>query len=179
MDNKKRNEKILQKVCDLLENMKVEIKDAFVEDVVVDKGKEIDEEQVLVGLEVDNPALLIGFKGRNLSCLQFMMSLMVKKELDAWVRILLDINGYRGEQEKRLEERTKEVIEQVLKTGEDRALMPMSSFERRICHMVVSATEGVISESEGEGYERKVVVKPSYTEVSKGKPEVVTKKVKK
>jgi spoIIIJ-associated protein len=155
-------------VCDLLENMKVEIKDAFVEDVIADK-KEGEEEQVLVGLEVDNPAILIGFKGRNLSCLQFMMSLMVKKELDSWVRILLDINGYRGEQEKRLEERTKEVIEQVLKTGEARALMPMSSFERRICHVVVAATEGVISESEGEGYERKVVIKPEVKEEVKKK----------
>ncbi len=176
MDNKKRNEKILAKVCDLLENMKVEIKDAFVEDVVADKIDN-DEEQVLVGLEVDNPAILIGFKGRNLSCLQFMMSLMVKKELDSWVRILLDINGYRGEQEKRLEERTKEVIEQVLKTGEAKALMPMSSFERRICHMVVAVTEGVISESEGEGYERKVVIKPE--EVKKeAKKKKTTKKKK-
>ncbi len=178
MDNKKRNERILEKVCELLENMKVEIKDAFVEDVIAEK-KENDEEQVLVGLEVGNPAVLIGFKGRTLSSLQFMMSLMVKKELGSWVRILLDINGYRGEQEKRLEERTKEVIEQVLKTGEARALMPMSSFERRICHMVVAATEGVISESEGEGYERKVVIKPAVVEANQSKADKKKKIAKK
>ena len=183
MDNKKRNKAILKITCDLLEEMNVEVKDAFVEDVLGENENEKTEEteQVLVGVEVGNPAILIGFKGRTLSSLQFVMSLMVKKELDRWVRILLDVNGYRGEQKNRLEDRTTEVIKMVLKNREAVSLPEMSSFERRLCHMVVVKTKGVISESEGEGRDRHVVIKPEVKEkkIKSKKKKVEKKKVKK
>jgi len=174
MDNKARNEAILKTVCNLLEEMNVEVKDAFVEDVLAE-GEEVEgTEQVLVGVEVESPAILIGFKGRTLSALQFVMSLMVKKELDRWVRILLDINGYRGEQKNRLEDRTAEAIKTALESGRVVRLPEMSSFERRLCHMVAAKTKGVVSESEGEGRDRHVVIKPEVKE----KKETKKKKTK-
>lgn len=175
MGNKERNEAILKTVCNLLEEMSVVVKDAFVEDVLVEEEAE-GTEQVLVGVEVENPAILIGFKGRTLSSLQFIMSLMVKKELDRWVRILLDINGYRGEQKNRLEDRTAEAIKMVLEKGEEVRLPEMSSFERRLCHMVAAKTKGVMSESEGEGRDRQVVIK---LEVKEKKVKVKKEKTKK
>ena len=166
MDNKKRNKTILKVACDLLEKMNVEVKDAFVEDIenelkVENKnGKGGEDEQVLVGVEVENPAILIGFKGRTLMQLQFIVSLMVKKVLDKWVRVLLDINGYRGEQKARLEEKTKEAIGRAVESGGAVRMPNMSSFERRICHMAVAEVDGVASESEGEGWNRHVVIRP-------------------
>ena len=178
MDNKKRNKTILKVTCDLLEKMNVEVKDAFVEDIENDSkvesrklevenknekgevGVEGRDEQVLVGVEVENPAILIGFKGRTLMPLQFIVSLMVKKALDKWVRVLLDINGYRGEQKLRLEEKTKEAIGRAVASGDAVSLPAMSSFERRICHMAAAEIGGVASESEGEGWNRHVVVRP-------------------
>ena len=174
MDNKKRNKAILKTVCGLLEEMNIAVKDAFVEDVLVEGEETEGTEQVLVGVEVESPAILIGFKGRTLSSLQFIMSLMVKKELDRWVRILLDINGYRGEQKNRLEDRTAEAIKEVLGGGEAVRLPEMSSFERRLCHMVAAKTKGVVSESEGEGRDRHVVIKPEVKE----KKETKKKKTK-
>lgn len=174
MDNKKRNKAILKTVCDLLEEMNVEVKDAFVEDVLVEGEGNEEVEQVLVGVEVETPAILIGFKGRTLSSLQFIMSLMVKKELGRWVRILLDINGYRGEQKNRLEDRTAEAIKAVLENGEEVSLPEMSSFERRLCHMVAAKTKGVVSQSEGEGRYRHVVIKK--LEVKEKKVKAKTKK---
>lgn len=156
MDNKKRNKTILKVVCDLLEKMNVEVKNAFVEDVETEAEED---EQVLVGVEVENPAILIGFKGQTLAPLQFIVSLSVKKALDKWVRVLLDINGYRGEQKVRLEEKTSEAAKMAMDSGGAVSLPNMSSFERRICHMAAAEIEGVVSESEGEGWNRHVVIR--------------------
>ncbi len=157
VSNKERNEIILQMTCELLEKMNFELENAFVEDVVVEEGEE---EQVLVGVKVANPAGIIGYRGRNLAAVQLILSLMVKNRLEKWIRVLLDVNNYREEQKERLENMARSLAEKVLKTGEAVSLANMSSYERRICHMVVAGIEGVASESEGEGEERHIVIKP-------------------
>lgn len=153
MNNKKRNEKILEMTCGLLDKMNFEVEKAFVED-----GEE-EENQVLVGLTVNNPAALIGFKGRNLVSVQFVLSLMVRNQIDENVRVILDINNYRVEQKERLRKMVLGLIDKVLKTGETVSLASMSSYERRLCHMVVAENEKVMSESEGEGEDRHMVIK--------------------
>ncbi|MDD4937909.1 MAG: hypothetical protein PHX34_02715 [Candidatus Shapirobacteria bacterium] len=153
MNNKKRNENILKLTCELLDKMNFEVEKAFVEDV------EEEENQVLVGIVVKNPASLIGFKGRNLVSIQFVLSLMVRTQIDENVRVLLDINNYRNEQKDRLKGMVENLIEKVIKTGNSVSLANMSSYERRLCHMLVAENEQVMSESEGEGEERHVVIK--------------------
>jgi spoIIIJ-associated protein len=154
MDNKKRNEKILQITCDFLAQINFEVEKAFVEDV------EGEEDQVLVGVTVANPAGLIGFRGRNLAAVQLVLALMVRNQVGENVRVLLDINNYRNEQKERLEGMVRGLAEKCLVSHKNVALANMSSYERRICHMIVSGIEGVVSESEGEGEERHVVIKP-------------------
>ena len=154
MDNKKRNEKILQITCDFLGQINFEVEKAFVEDV----GGE--EDQVLVGVGVANPAGLIGFRGRNLAAVQLILALMVRNQVGENIRVLLDINNYRSEQKERLKGLVSGLAEKCLLNHKDVALANMSSYERRICHMIISEIEGVVSESEGEGEERHVVIKP-------------------
>ena len=154
MDNKKRNEKILQITCDFLGQISFEVEKAFVEDV------EEEENQVLVGITVANPAGLIGFRGRNLAAVQLILSLMVRNQVGENIRVLLDINNYRNEQKERLTNMVRNLAEKCLTSNKDVALANMSSYERRICHMVISEMEGVMSESEGEGEQRHVVLKP-------------------
>lgn len=153
MDNKKRNEKILQITCDFLGQINFEVEKAFVEDV------EGEENQVLVGITVANPAGLIGFRGRNLAAVQLILALMVRNQVGEDIRVLLDINNYRNEQKVRLEGMVKSLAEKCLQTGKPVSLANMSSYERRICHMIVAEMEGVMSESEGEGEERHVVIR--------------------
>ena len=153
MDNKKRNEKILQLTCELLEKMNFEVEKAFAEDM------DSEENQVLVGITVSNPAALIGFRGRNLASIQFVMSLIIRQQIGEGIRVLLDVNNYRLEQKTRLENMVKGLADKVLQTGKDVSLASMSSYERRICHMVLAEIEGVTGESEGEGEERHIVIK--------------------
>ena len=153
MDNKKRNEKILKITCELLEKMNFEVEKAFVEDM------EGEENQVMVGITVKNPAGLIGFRGRNLASIQFVLSLMVRSQIDETVRVLLDVNNYRSEQKIRLENMVKALAEKVLSSGTPVSMASMSSYERRLCHMALLEIEGISSESEGEGEERRIVIK--------------------
>ena len=155
LDNKKRNELVLKVACELLGMMNMEINDAFVEDI----ESSDDEEQILVGLVVSDPGPLIGYRGRNLASLQLMLALIVKQKLGYWVRTLVDVNGYRKEQEKRLTGIAKSACERVKNTGTSVALGEMSSYERRICHMALQDEEGIVTESEGEGLGRHVVIK--------------------
>lgn len=153
MNNKERNEKILQLACEMLEKMNFEIEKAFAEDM------EGEENQVLIGLTVQNPAGLIGFRGRNLAAIQLILSLLVKNKLGEWVRILLDVNNYRQEQKERLVQMVMGLVNKVLTTGNPAVMANMSSYERRICHMAAAEIEGISSESEGEGEERHIVIK--------------------
>jgi len=154
MENKERNETILKITCEMLEKMNFEVDNAFVEDV------EGEEAQVLVGLTVANPAGLIGFRGRNLASIQLILSLIVKNKFGEWIRILLDVNNYRQEQKDRLVEMAKGLAEKVLATGQPVVMATMSSYERRLCHMAIADMEGISSESEGEGEERHIVIRP-------------------
>lgn len=157
-DNKERNEQILELACQLLEKMNVGLSDAFAEDLVSEEEDEV--EQVLVSVKVERPGSLIGFKGRNLSSFQTVLGIMVKEKLDKWIRVLVDVNDYREEQKNRLTESATILAKKVLETGEVAAMVPMSSYERRICHMAVAEIPGVVTESEGEGDFRHVVIKP-------------------
>jgi spoIIIJ-associated protein len=155
MDNKARNEKILNLTCEMLGKINYEVENAFVEDI----PREAEENQVLVSVTVPQPGGLIGFRGRNMSALQLVLSLAVKKELGEWVRVVLDINNYREEQKARLERMSKDLAQKVLETGKEVHMANMSSYERRICHMVLTEIEGITSDSEGEGEERHIVIK--------------------
>jgi len=153
MDNKDRNKIILELTCELLEKLNHEVENAFVEDV------EGEENQVLVSLTVVRPGALIGLRGRNLAAIQLVLSLMVKVKFGEWVRVLLDINNYREEQKTRLQEMARDLAKRVMETGKSAEMMAMSSYERRLCHMVIQEIEGITSESEGEGEMRHLVIK--------------------
>lgn len=163
MNNKERNEKILKIACEMLGAMNFEIENAYVEDMTEESETEGNEEntnQVLVSVTVNNPGGLIGFRGRNLAAIQLILGLMVKNSLGEWVKILLDVNNYRNEQKERLMTMAKNLAQKVLATGKPVEMMNMSAFERRICHMAIAELEGVSSESEGEGENRHIVIKP-------------------
>jgi len=154
MENKKRNEIILALTCELLEKMNFSIDKAAVEDVNGDE-----EQAVLVSINVENPASLIGFRGKNLAAIQLVLSLMVKNKLGDWIRVILDVNNYRGEQKTRLEAMAKSLADKVVATGKEVQMASMSSFERRLCHMAIADRTDITSESEGEGEDRHIVIK--------------------
>ncbi|AMM34736.1 jag [Sinomonas atrocyanea] len=107
--------------------------------------------------EAEGLDTLVGADGEVLEALQELTRLSVLSATGNRSRLVLDINGYRGERSVRLQELAETAVERV-KAGETTVhLDPMSSYERKIVHDAV-AELGFVSESEGEGAARHIVV---------------------
>jgi spoIIIJ-associated protein len=103
---------------------------------------------------------LVGPRGTTLEALQDLTRLAVFRRTGSPSRLLLDIGGYRATRRNELAAVARNAIERVREHGEPVRLEPMSAFERKCVHDVVNATEGVVSESQGEEPNRRIMVRP-------------------
>lgn len=103
---------------------------------------------------------LVGVGGDVLDALQELTRLAVYRETGERSRLMLDVAGFRAARRAELENIGREAVEKVKATGEPVALDPMSPFERKVVHDVVSAA-GLVSESEGVDAGRHIVVRPT------------------
>jgi len=141
--------KILKKLFELLE-------------VAVEFEVEKDEEEIyLVKIKTEEAGILIGSHGQTLQSLKRFLALALFKKLGEWVNILVDVNDYWEKREQDLKEMAQRVAERAMATGEPVNLSYLNSAERRIVHLALSSHPQVVSESEGEGRERRIVIKPS------------------
>src|SRR3954454_2732097 len=104
---------------------------------------------------------LIGQNGVTLDALQELTRLAVQQQTGVRSRLMLDVSGHRKARRAELSKLAQQTAEQVLSSGEPVRLTPMNPFERKVVHDVISATDGVSSESEGEEPNRRVVVLPA------------------
>jgi spoIIIJ-associated protein len=119
-----------------------------------------DSEYLVVDITTPEAARMIGNKGEVLDALQHLIRSLASRHLENRFSITVDIEGYRQRRNEYLIGLAKNVAKRVKQTGKHEALSPMSAGERRIVHMTVKEMEGVVSESIGEGIERRIVVKP-------------------
>jgi spoIIIJ-associated protein len=103
---------------------------------------------------------LVGGDGEVLEALQELTRLSVLTATETRSRLVLDVDGYRDRRGRELAKIAQDAVDSAKETGEDVALAPMSAYERKIVHDVV-ADLGLVSESEGEGQARHIVVSPS------------------
>lgn len=100
---------------------------------------------------------LVGPDGEVLEALQELARLSVLSSTEHRSRLVLDIDGFRESRNKELREIAEHAVGKVKENGEEVALAPMSAYERKIVHDIV-ADLGMVSESEGEGSRRHIVV---------------------
>lgn len=100
---------------------------------------------------------LVGTDGEVLEALQELTRLAVLSATENRSRLVLDINGYRSERAGELQKIAEDAVASVKDSGDAVALTPMSAYERKIVHDAV-AELGLVSESEGEGADRHIVV---------------------
>jgi spoIIIJ-associated protein len=104
---------------------------------------------------------LIGPAGATLDALQELTRLAVQQQTGVRSRLMLDVSGHRRARRDELTALAKQTAEEVLSSGGPVRLSPMNPFERKVVHDAISATDGVVSESEGEEPNRRVVVMPA------------------
>ena len=114
----------------------------------------------IIDLSGDDSGLLIGRRGQTLQSLQFMVNMIVRKELGEGTRVVLDVERYRQRRESSLRDMALKVAERVAQTGRSITLEPMSAADRRIIHVSLADREDVSTESVGFGDDRKVSIFP-------------------
>jgi spoIIIJ-associated protein len=121
---------------------------------------DVDGDRATVSIVGGDLEHLVGASGDVLDALQELTRLAVYRETGERSRLMLDIAGFRAARRAELENIGIEAVEKVNATGEPVALDPMSPFERKVVHDVVSAA-GLVSESEGVDAGRHIVVRPA------------------
>lgn len=119
-----------------------------------------EEGRAIISLEINGEDLgiLIGRRGQTLYSLQYLVYLMVGHRLKAHVPITIDVAGYRERREEALKNLAWRIAERVMDTGQPVPLEPMPASERRVIHLALRDYPGVITQSIGEGDDRKVTI---------------------
>ena len=115
-------------------------------------------EATVLRVDGEKMGALIGRRGETMEALSYLASLVANRQEGGYIKLGLDVGGYRSKREKDLQTLARRTAAKVAKTGRCFALEPMNPYERRIVHSAVSTMEGVRSESTGEGIERRVVI---------------------
>lgn len=126
--------------------------------VVVDIKYNEENKEMDIDLSGDDMGVLIGKRGQTLDSLQYLVSLVVNKESDDYIRVKVDTENYRERRKETLENLAKNVAYKVKRTRRPVSLEPMNPYERRIIHSALQNDKYVTTHSEGEEPFRKVVV---------------------
>jgi len=119
-----------------------------------------DEESRYMNIDVagDQMGIIIGKRGQTIDSLQYLVSLVVNKESNEYIRVKVDTENYRERRKKTLEELAKNIAFKVKKTKRSVSLEPMNPYERRIIHSALQNDKYVYTKSEGEDPYRHVIV---------------------
>jgi spoIIIJ-associated protein len=124
--------------------------------------KVIDDETVEVAATGDELGLLVGPRGSTLAALQDVTRTVVQRRFPSKTdRIMVDVAGYRERRAAALQRFSREVAGQVVASGAERALEPMSPPDRKVVHDTVNDIDGVVTRSEGEDPNRYIVIAPA------------------
>ena len=125
-----------------------------------DESSTDDRRTIQVDIRGDNLSALIGRHAETLTAFQHIASLMVGKQTQQWVQLVVDVEGYRDRRDKQVRQLALRMVDQVIKTGKKATLEPMTASERRTIHIELRGHPAVTTESVGEEPHRKVVILP-------------------
>ena len=120
---------------------------------------EIDEDTVELRVTGQDLGLLIGPKGQTLAAIQDLTRSAVQRRPGGG-RLLVDVAGYRQKRRVALEAFTRQQVERVLDGGTQLVLEPMAPADRKVVHDTVNSIDGVMTTSQGEEPNRRVVIMP-------------------
>ena len=115
-------------------------------------------EATIIRLDGEKMGALIGRRGETMESLSYLASLVANRLEGDYIKLGLDVAGYRDKRERDLTALAQRIGAKVRRTGRSFAMEPMNPYERRIIHSAIGKMEGVRSESKGEGRDRRVVI---------------------
>lgn len=161
----KSNDKVSEKkiISDINyeESAKTFLRDVFAAmklDVAIDVKFDAQEQNLDINLTGDDMGMLIGKRGATLDSLQYLVSLVVNKNSEDYIRVKVDTENYRERRKETLENLAKNIAYKVKRTKRPVSLEPMNPYERRIIHSALQNDKYVTTHSEGEDPYRRVIV---------------------
>jgi spoIIIJ-associated protein len=141
----------------------------FVEGLIAELGitatvtsRMVDAETAQVAVDGEGLGILVGPGGATLAALQDVTRTFVQGRTNGQSeRILVDVAGYRAKRADALQRFARQVADEVIATGEERALEPMTPPDRKVVHDAINGIEGVITRSAGEEPDRFIVIVPA------------------
>ena len=112
-------------------------------------------EACIIRVEGDDVGILIGHRGETMESLSYLASLVANRLPGEYIKLGLDVAGYRGKREKDLEALARRMGAKVLRTGRSWAMDPMNPYERPLIHSTISGVEGLRSQPKDEGADRR------------------------
>ncbi len=147
------------------ENAKVKAAVDYLKDVIEKMGVQDVQfsavqkgEATIIRLDGEKMGALIGRRGETMESLSYLASLVANRLEGDYIKLGLDVAGYRDKRESDLTALAQRIGAKVRRTGRSFAMEPMNPYERRIIHSAIGKMEGVRSESKGEGRDRRVVI---------------------
>lgn len=124
---------------------------------------DIDQETVEIEVAGEDLGLLIGPKGQTLQAVHDLARTFVQRRAPGshQGRVRIDIGGYRLHRRQALERFTRQLVEEVQRSGVPKALEPMAAVDRKVVHDTANGLDGVVTSSEGEEPRRRVVIAPA------------------
>ncbi len=145
-----------QTVVEILDKMKIQ---ARVEARYGDPDEE-GRKPVHIDIRGNDLGVLIGRRAEILNAMQYIVNLIVSKQVEYWVQIVIDVEGYRARRERQLRQMAQRMADQAIRTGRRQVLEPMAAVERRIVHLELRNHPKVTTQSIGEEPSRKVTIVP-------------------
>ena len=147
--------KVKSSVADKAKDFLRDVFDAMDLTVVIDVKYDEENRDIDIDLSGDEMGVLIGKRGQTLDSLQYLVSLVVNKDVEEYIRVKVDTENYRKRRKETLENLAKNIAYKVKRPV---SLEPMNPYERRIIHSALQGDKYVTTHSEGDEPYRRVVV---------------------
>ncbi len=111
-------------------------------------------------MDTKDSGMVIGYHGEVLESLQLVSSLMVAKAIGKFIRVSIEVDGYKKSRTEYLERLAHEAKERAITENNEQIISSLKSWERRIVHLLLQDDKEVTSESAGSGRDRVLIIKP-------------------
>lgn len=126
--------------------------------LTVEVSAKANDDSVLLNIQGKDSGTIIGKRGQTLDAIQYLTSLVVNKDQDNYVRVVVDAENYRSKREKTLEKLANRLADKVVKTKRSVRLEPMNPYERKVIHATLQNNPRVTTRSEGQDPYRRVII---------------------
>lgn len=118
-----------------------------------------EDEAITATIDTEETGIIIGRHGETIAAFELLLNQIVNRDQEEWKRVIVDTGGYKQKQEDKLRELALGAAQKVKESGEPYSLYDLTSAQRRIVHMILSEDTSLVTESEGEGRDRRLIIK--------------------